>query len=375
MVYAYKASRFLKNIKFGTEVPQSTRHALKIDEADGTNLWKQSMNTEINQLLEYDTFKVLEDHVPIPDGYKKIPYHCIYDVKFDGRRKCRLVAGGHMTEASGEDVYSGVVGMDTVRMGFILADLNGLLVVAGDVGNAYLNSRTKELVYFKAGPEFPPKLRGKRLLCYKALYGLKSSSARFHEHLSVALRKLGFRPSKADPDLWIKQVDDHYEYIARYVDDVIVFSKEPMAIMEELKKTYIMKGVGKPQYYLGGDMVELGPEWEKEGISSAFSAETYIRNSLPKLAKLCGLEYFKKWSTPFAVEYHAEMDETPLLPPEQISLYQSLLGSANWIITLGRFDINYAVNTLSRYSMAPREGHFKAMCRVFFGYLKQRPKG
>ncbi len=55
-----------------------------------------------------------------------------------------------------------------------------------------------------------------------------------------------------------------------------------------------MKGVGKPQYYLGGDVVDLGPEWEKEGLKSAFSAETYILNVLPKLAKLCGLEVFKK---------------------------------------------------------------------------------
>ena len=34
-----------------------------------------------------------------------------------------------MTEASGEDVYSGVDGKDTVRMGFILADLNELLLL------------------------------------------------------------------------------------------------------------------------------------------------------------------------------------------------------------------------------------------------------
>jgi hypothetical protein len=40
-----------------------------------------------------------------------------------------------------------------------------------------------------------------------------------------------------------------------------------------------MKGVGKPQYYLG-DVVELGEEWNKEGIYTAFSAETYIKNSL-----------------------------------------------------------------------------------------------
>ena len=72
---------------------------------------------------------------------------------------------------------------------------------------------------------------------------------------------------------------------------------------------------------------------------------------------------------PFHEDYHAELDESNLVPPEKISLYQSLLGSVNWIITLGRFDISYAINTLSRYSMAPREGHMKAMHRVF-GYLR-----
>jgi hypothetical protein len=44
------------------------------------------------------------------------------------------------------------------------------------------------------------------------------------------------------------------------------------------------------------------------------------------------------------------------------------------MITLGRFDIHYATNTLSRYSMAPRQGHLIAILRVF-GYLKRFPGG
>src|SRR6478735_2529933 len=374
MVHAYKASRFLKNIKFGVEVPKSTRHALQIDKADGTDLWKEAMKTEINQLHQYETFKVIKKGEKVPYGYKAIPYHCIYDVKYDGRRKCRLVAGGHMTDPASDEVFSGVVNMETVRMAFIFADLNDLVIVAGDVGNAYLNALSKEMCYIIAGPEFGPELEGLALLIIKALYGLKSSAARFHEHLSVQLRKLGFRPSKADPDFWIRDMQDHYDYIARYVDDIIVFSKDPMTVMTELKKTYIMKDVGKSQYYLGGDDITMDEACKKEGIKLAFSAETYIKNTLPKLAKVCGLEDFKKWNTPFCENYHAEMDETPLVPPSKISDYQSLLGSANWIITLGRFDIYCAINTLSRYSMAPREGHFKAMTRVF-GYLRQRTRG
>jgi hypothetical protein len=68
------------------------------------------------------------------------------------------------------------------------------------------------------------------------------------------------------------------------------------------------------------------------------------------------------------------LDETELLPDDEISIYKSLLGSAHWIITLGRYDIACATNTLSRYSMAPRKGHMKAMHRVF-GYLRNKFKG
>ena len=80
----------------------------------------------------------------------------------------------------------------------------------------------------------------------KSLYGLKTSSARFHEHLSEKLKNMGYKPSKAYPDLWYKRMGDHYKYIARYVDDVIAFSKDPMTAIQELKRPYIMKGVGKP---------------------------------------------------------------------------------------------------------------------------------
>lgn len=68
--------------------------------------------------------------------------------------------------------------------------------------------------------------------------------------------------------------------------------------MEKLKKTYIMKGVGKPQYYLGGDLVYLPNEWHEEGVETAFPAQTYIVNCIPKLTKMCGKEQFTKFKTP-----------------------------------------------------------------------------
>ena len=77
-------------------------------------LWTEAIDTELKQINDYETFRVLEDNEPIPPGYKMIPYHCVYHVKFDGRIKCRLVAGGHRTEPPKEDIVSGVISMEMV---------------------------------------------------------------------------------------------------------------------------------------------------------------------------------------------------------------------------------------------------------------------
>ena len=254
-----------------------------------------------------------------------------------------------------------------------MAQMNDLLVVAGDVGNAFLYGKTREKVYIIAGPEFGENA-GKRLLVYKSLYGLKTSSARFHEHLSEKLRRMGYKPSKADPDLWMTKVGDHYEYIARFVDDIISFSKDPMRVMNELKLDYVMKGVGEPEYYLGGNVEQLGDEWEKEEINLALSARTYVENATKKIAEMCGQPLIRKWKTPMADDYHPELDTSDLCNAEKISKFRSIIGSANWVITLGRFDVAYATSTLARYPAEPREGHFVAAQRIF-GYLRSFPDG
>jgi len=110
----------------------------------------------------------------------------VFDVKFDLRRKARLVAGGNHTDPSKEDIFSGVVGMETVRLGFLIAAMNRLDICAADIGNAFLYGRTHEKVYIMAGKEFGSD-SGQAFIIDKGLYGLQLSSARFHEHLSRKL--------------------------------------------------------------------------------------------------------------------------------------------------------------------------------------------
>jgi hypothetical protein len=42
---------------------------------------------------------------------------------------------------------------------------------------------------------------------------------------------------------------------------------------------------------------------------------------------------------------------------EDSDKYRSVIGFSIWIILLGRFYIAYATSAMSRFNMAPREGH------------------
>ena len=64
---------------------------------------------------------------------------------------------------------------------------------------------------------------------------------------------LGFQPSKVEPDIWVRKKRDHYKYIARYVDDFAIASKEPERIIMKLVEEHNLKlkGTGPIVYHLG----------------------------------------------------------------------------------------------------------------------------
>ena len=48
------------------------------------------------------------------------------------------------------------------------------------------------------------ELQGHLLIMIKALYGTRSGGARWHDRLFDILQELKFKPSKADPDVWMR---------------------------------------------------------------------------------------------------------------------------------------------------------------------------
>jgi hypothetical protein len=64
---------------------------MNLDKRNKNNLWQEAVETELKQLTDYETFIVLDSGEDIPKGYQKIPYHIVFDVKYDLRHKARLV--------------------------------------------------------------------------------------------------------------------------------------------------------------------------------------------------------------------------------------------------------------------------------------------
>ena len=171
----------MRTHKFGIRVPKSVAEAKRLDKDNRDTLWWDAICKEMkNVRIAFEEF----EGDKIPPGYQEIRCHMIFDIKMgeNFRRKARVVADGHRTEAPAALTYSSVVSRDSVQIALTIAALNDLKVLACDIQNAYLTANCREKVWMRAGPDFGSDA-GKRMLIVRALYGLKSSGAAFRSLL------------------------------------------------------------------------------------------------------------------------------------------------------------------------------------------------
>ena len=237
----------------GFQVPKDFNDAISLDKENSNTHWQDEMDLELTQIHEYKVFKDTgkaqfhDGKAVTPDGFQKIRVHFVYAVKHAGKFKARPVADGHLTKEP-------VVSLRSLRMVVFLSQLNDFEIWGADVGNAYLEAYTDQNLCIIVGPEFK-ELQVHLLIMIKTLHGTRSGGARCHDRLSDILQELKFKPSKADPDVWMRPEPGGtcYEYIAVYVDDMAIAAKDPQTFCNELKKKYNLKlkGVGPLEYHLG----------------------------------------------------------------------------------------------------------------------------
>ncbi|KAL7577484.1 hypothetical protein ACA910_004765 [Epithemia clementina (nom. ined.)] len=372
-----KQTRHSIKYQFGFQVPRDYKEAVELDTKHGNTKWQDAIEMKLLQISSYDTFKDYGKAqwsngkiTNAPPGYQKIRVHLVFAVKHDGRHKARLVADGHLTKEPVETIYFGVVSIRNLHITIFLSELNNLILWGADIGNAYLEALTGEKIFIIAGPKFK-ELEGHILIMYKALYGLKSSGARWHDRLFDVLTDMGFSPSKADSDIWIKKASDGfcYEYIAVYVDDLAIASKNPEAICQTLKEKYKfkLKGDGPIDFHLGCHYKR-----DPDGTLVA-DPRKYVEKMMETYERLFSIKP-KKAKPPLPPGDHPELDDSELLDEVGTQQFQTMIGQLQRVITIGRFDVFVATMTLSRFRAAPRKGHLERAKRIY-GYLHMFPDG
>jgi hypothetical protein len=334
--------------KYGIELPKDVQQALDINKKTGTTFWREAIAKEIKNMLPAFKFNN-DDSVPV--GYKHITCHMIFNVKMVGLvRKARFVARGHLTDPPVESVYLSVVTREGVWLMFLIAALNGLGILGADVQNAYINAKTDEKVYTTTGPELGEN-SGRPAIIVRALYGLKSSEERWRDHFAAILTQLGFKSSKADPDIWMRKTKKpsgniYWEYVLCYVDDVQAVSHAPESIIEHISQHVKLKpdSIQPPTMYLGANVAQCTI---LDGDASVpikqvwmTSAQEYIQRAAKEVErelKASGAYNLpKKAETPFSHRYRPELDISPELDDSWTNYYQGLIGILRWIVELGR---------------------------------------
>ena len=313
-----KSKYWSRTHKYGVQIPKSVKEARIIDRENGTLWWDPICEEMKNVRVAFEEF----DGHGVPVGYKKIDCHMIFDVKLgeNYRRKARLVAGGHKTEAPASITYSSVVSRDSVRIALLIAALNELDVLSCDIQNAYLTAPCRERVFTVAGDEFGSD-SGKTMIITRALYGLKSAGASFRAFLGEHLYDMGYRPCMADPDVWLRPAVkncgfQYYEYVLTYVDDCLAISHNPKAIMQGIQSKFKLKNdkYDEPTIYLGATLAKMTTAsgidcWtqssDKYVAASIQSVETTLAEKGNKLPLKC--------LTPFSSGYRPESDTSPEL--------------------------------------------------------------
>ena len=215
-----------------------------------SELWRLATLEEWGAILSNGTFQAFEKqsmtsgqddsisdhqlgHLPInvPAGTKVISSKWVYKKKInpDGttRYKVWLVIRG-FEQVEGTDfgeTYAPVSKLTTFRMLISIAARHGWAIDHMDVTTAFLNPKIDcDEVYMSLPPGMDwidPKLfnRGVRIVrLRKALYGLRQAPKLWFDEINGFLLSIGFKPSAADPNLYIKGP----VILLLYVDDMII---------------------------------------------------------------------------------------------------------------------------------------------------------
>lgn len=331
--------------------------------------WMASREEEMAAQLQKGTWdEIAESSVPAEANIITSRFHRKRKKDSSGkviRWKTRLVARG-FTQREGvdyEETYAPVCKPESLRMVMGWANQRDYLLHQMDVDTAFLNADLKETLYMRPPIEMP-EFKGKVFKLKKAIYGLKQAGRAWYTTLSDTLKALGWEPCPHDRCLFKRRVGLAWEYIAVYVDDLLMCAVDESrieAIKGEIKGKFACKDLGEVKFLLGiaversQGQIRLNQKAYITSLAEKHSVEVN-RSKVPR-----------KYKTPLPA--NVKLPKAAVSPTMELrSEYRELIGSLLHIARSTRPDISLAVGLLARHLDSPSFDHLKYAKRVV-GYL------
>ena len=77
----------------------------------------------------------------------------------------------------------------------------------------------------------------------------------------------------------------------------------------------------------------------------------------------------KDLKRPLDKNNHPELNTSDILEGIQVNHDLTIVGQTQWLITLGRFDIQLQVVSISRFRAAPRKGYSERLEKIYYAYV------
>jgi hypothetical protein len=345
-----------------TALPHEPSNYLDALRRPDSQFWRDAMDKEVAALLANNTWEADTPSL----NTKVIPTMFVYKLKRSvtgaiEQYKARLVAKG-FHQVSGLDVFdvfAPVSRYTTLRTVLALAVERDYYIGQIDVKNAFVQGALDDEVWIRPPPGYNLCAPGEALRLNKALYGLKQAPRVWHAALSAKLTAYGFKPSAADPSLFMKGST----YLLTYVDEILVFSPteaEWCDVKNYISTVFDVRVMPSADRYLGISLI-------RRGDSITLSHAAYISELTDKY----GLTGCAIKDTPISPGTKLSRDEGEPLDCTRCP-YSSLVGALLFLSTTTRPDIAFAVSALSRFMAKPSVIHWEAAKRVL-RYLAGTP--